>query len=418
MASPPTSPGTLPKAALYYATGNTGSNVARLALREKGYGDDEVDLRIVDVSKGENFTLSYLRLNPKATVPTLVVPIQSTLSQDVESKYKSVTDPVAIACFLDSSRSGISKTRSTSQRPAPSLSPATPDFSVAQKRIMGEMLLPFAPISPDKTPSAEHDPIPSPKFDQDDIALYNAAPGQKNSLPNLAKELKSTLEDRRSTLVGLLKSVQNQPTLPESERPRASEKVKTLWKSNLDTVELVLSVFSHADVPDADLKEESLKASRLAYYDEAGRVWAGVAERLKRINKEAVGPMMFGDQLSLADLVAHAYLARLAILAGVDASAVSGTALIEGIEAYINAFVIPTLKLKFQLPRNYDANDAIHLEGEDNITPKEKSKEDAELKGKDASASTERRTKLSVLWDTLKARESWEANLKLALGQV
>jgi glutathione S-transferase len=42
--------------------------------------------------KGENFDPTYLRLNPKATVPTLVVPLEKTLSGDVTSRFKAITE--------------------------------------------------------------------------------------------------------------------------------------------------------------------------------------------------------------------------------------------------------------------------------------------------------------------------------------
>lgn len=60
------------------------------------------------LGKGENFDPTFLRLNPKgmsqvlcvdrqynpftATVPTLVVPLQKTLSEDVDSRYRAITD--------------------------------------------------------------------------------------------------------------------------------------------------------------------------------------------------------------------------------------------------------------------------------------------------------------------------------------
>lgn len=65
------------------------------------------------LAKGENFSPSFLRINPKGTihittplaisdsrissgtVPTLVVPLQNTLAPDMESRYKAITDTEA-----------------------------------------------------------------------------------------------------------------------------------------------------------------------------------------------------------------------------------------------------------------------------------------------------------------------------------
>ncbi|KII86472.1 hypothetical protein PLICRDRAFT_700516, partial [Plicaturopsis crispa FD-325 SS-3] len=56
---------TIPKAVLYYSPQSVWSAAALLALAEKGYGHDEVDLKIVDLAKGENFAPSFLRLSAK-----------------------------------------------------------------------------------------------------------------------------------------------------------------------------------------------------------------------------------------------------------------------------------------------------------------------------------------------------------------
>lgn len=95
---------------------------------EKGYGADELDLKIVDLcmscqlsfvvlrtqphgmvcSRGRELLLRVPQVEPKGcahrtqcsqhlmpltgTVPTMVVPMQNTLSADTESRYKAVTD--------------------------------------------------------------------------------------------------------------------------------------------------------------------------------------------------------------------------------------------------------------------------------------------------------------------------------------
>jgi len=125
----------IPKAVLYYNPASAWSRAALLTLREKGYGKDEVDLRVVDTTKGEEFSPALLRLNPKATVPILVVPLKGTLGTDVETRFKVIADPKALVDFLDRSRSSASRSHSTSTAPAPSLSPATVGFETISKKL-------------------------------------------------------------------------------------------------------------------------------------------------------------------------------------------------------------------------------------------------------------------------------------------
>ncbi|TFY62911.1 hypothetical protein EVJ58_g3551 [Rhodofomes roseus] len=109
----------VPKAALYYFPTSVWCAPPLLALEEKGYGADELDLKLVDISKGENYAPSYLRLNPQATVPTLVVPLQKTLAADMESRYKAIQDSKVTlrprltfcACSLTHPRSPSSSSR-------------------------------------------------------------------------------------------------------------------------------------------------------------------------------------------------------------------------------------------------------------------------------------------------------------------
>ncbi|KAI0308231.1 hypothetical protein B0F90DRAFT_1681198 [Multifurca ochricompacta] len=103
----------IPKAVLYYD--------ARSAWSLAGYGKDELEPRLVELSKGENFSPTFLRLNPKGTVPTLVVPFENTLPADMESRYKAITETEALIAFLDKSRSIMSHTHTTSAAPAPDL---------------------------------------------------------------------------------------------------------------------------------------------------------------------------------------------------------------------------------------------------------------------------------------------------------
>lgn len=107
----------------------------------------------------------------------------------------------------------------------------------------------------------------------------------------------------------------------------------------------------------------------------------------------------------------------------------TGQSLIEKIEAHINAFVIPTLKLKFGLPRNYDSassNSGVDAGGNSGSGAPSTSESGAPTAAgatstatstADSTASEGKQVKLAALWDALRERESWGANLKVILGE-
>jgi len=61
------------KATLYTFGGSIWGAAAELAVASLGYTDDEVELKSCNLVNGENFEESFLKLNPNATLPTLVV---------------------------------------------------------------------------------------------------------------------------------------------------------------------------------------------------------------------------------------------------------------------------------------------------------------------------------------------------------
>jgi glutathione S-transferase len=50
--------------------------------------------------EGENFAPTYLRVNSKGTVPSLVVPIGVTTGQEVDTKFRALNGSIEIANFL------------------------------------------------------------------------------------------------------------------------------------------------------------------------------------------------------------------------------------------------------------------------------------------------------------------------------
>lgn len=294
-----TSRSAIPKAVLYYSPQSVWSSAVLLALHEKGYGEDEVDLKVVDIDKGQEFSPTFLRLSPKAMVPTLVVPLRGSLASDVASRFKAISDTKALIEFLDKSRSASSHTHTTSSAPAPSLSPATVAFSSASNKII--------------------DSIHTDEVSPDYLRYLNAR--DQVSLQELGKSLVPTIESRRAAIVGYLSDC-------EHGAMRMSEKTKAFWREKQAETETVLSVFNRNDI------DEYLSRSR--------NMWEiTIPDVLTRVNEELIGPYALGDQVSIADIHLSAWLFHLVRLAGGSPSD-DGDVAIKRVENRIgNGFVFP-----------------------------------------------------------------------------
>ncbi|TRM60181.1 hypothetical protein BD626DRAFT_505734 [Schizophyllum amplum] len=347
MAESPSST-TVPKAMLYYAQDSTESCVARLALIEKGYGKDEVDLKIVDLAKGENYSPSYLRLNAKATVPTLIVPLAKTLSSDVDSRYKAIVDIQKIVEFLDKSRSPMSTTNTTSAAPAPALAPATMAFSTLSHTILDDIV-----YTEDASPS--------------NLIYANAR--DEASLKATAKDLAPLLQARKAALEQYLADAQ-------SETYHASEKTKGFWQAKLVAQTVLLDIVSKADTPTGDLDADS-RAQREKFFKTAESLWSSsLKSLLTRLDKEMMGPLCGGDQLSIADLHVAAWLASLVKLAE-GSSSMDGKAVVSRLEERIGG--------GFALPKDYNTSE------------------------------NETASKIGAFWDTMRERASWKQVYEHAL---
>ncbi|KAH7916450.1 hypothetical protein BJ138DRAFT_1075366 [Hygrophoropsis aurantiaca] len=303
---------TIPKAVLYHSPDSVWSAATLLALIEKGYGDDEIDLRIVDISKGEEFAPSFLRLNSKATVPTLVVPLKSSLDPDVESRYKPITDVKTLIEFLDKSRSATSRTHTTSTAPAPSLSPATIAFAAISTKIIDEL------HSEDASPHT--------------LEYLNAR--DPASLPNLAKSLVPLLKARQDALGRYLSN-------SESEDVKFSAKTKAFWGDKKKAIDILLAALnSTASSKDAD-----------EYFSQAKQTWEVKVPRLVlTLNKDIIGPYALGDQISIADLHLSAWLTHIVKLSGGSIKD-NGDLAMKKLEQHIgNGFVIPEDFLSVVIP--------------------------------------------------------------------
>ncbi|TFK30419.1 hypothetical protein FA15DRAFT_698890 [Coprinopsis marcescibilis] len=333
----------LPKAVLYYFPRSIWSAVALLALEEKGYGPDEIDFRIVDIWKAENYDPSFLRLNPKATVPTLVVPLSNTLSEEIDSRYKAITDSIAIADFLDKSRSLVSRTHTTSNAPAPALAPATiAALSIAINII--EIL-----HSEEAAPGR---------------LRYNNARDEK-SLRQLSGEVLHIVSTRRDVLHKYLADSEN-------EVIHVSEKVKQLWRERLEPIVITARVLESADKSTEELGEAE-RNERLIFLDAGKLAWEkSLPNALLKLSKEIIGPYTLGDQISIADLHLAAWFTRVAKLSGANASD-DGKTVVEKLERYVG--------VGLKLPRDFTSE----------ANPGQR----------------EKQAKLQAFWDAIKQRPSW-----------
>ncbi|KIK96267.1 hypothetical protein PAXRUDRAFT_138839 [Paxillus rubicundulus Ve08.2h10] len=298
-----TAPSSLPKAVLYYHPASV--------CQEKGYGDDELDLRVVDISKGEEFSPTFLRLNPKATVPTLVVPLRGSLAHDVETRFKAVADPKALVDLLDKSRSATSRTNTTSSAPAPSLSPATVGFADTSSKIV----------------NAVHSEVVAPE------TLHHLNARDPQSLQALAQTLLPVLQSRHQAILKHLSDCVN-------ETIRMSNKTKAFWSEKKEATEILLQVLATGRGSHAE-----------DYFVLAKKTWENaVPDVLTRVNNDIIGPYTLGDQISIADIHLCVWLVHVVRLSG-GSSNDSGDVAIKKVEQYINtSFVLPQDFLSTPVP--------------------------------------------------------------------
>ncbi|KAG6851078.1 hypothetical protein H0H93_002970 [Arthromyces matolae] len=234
--------------------GHVQLTLSPLFREEKGYGSDEFDRKHVDLAKGDNFDPTFLRLNPKATVPTLVVPLQNTLAEDVESRYKAITETESIIDFIDKSRSAISRTHTTSAAPAPSLSPATIAFTTKSKVII--------------------DAIHSEKGDPNHLTYVNAR--NQAALRTLAQERLQGLILRQKALTMHISDA-------EQGRTNISTKTKTFWQDKKSAIEELLAVMDKCDKTDAELTGDALDV-RKQFFAEAENSWEALKDVLVKLS--------------------------------------------------------------------------------------------------------------------------------------
>jgi len=308
------------------------------------------------LAKGETFSPTFLRINSKGTVPTLVVPFEDTLSSDMESRYKAVTDTEALISFLDKSRSVMSHTHTTSVAPAPALSPATVALSSTAKSIIG--LLHSSPASPEQ--------------------LFYLNAKDLPALRKIAPSVSAFLKGRKGALERYLEE-------NETNEVRVSEKTKSFWLEKKSEIEDLLTPLDEADKSDTELSESGRK-TREEYFEKTKAAWeVGLALVLNKLTKELLaGPFALGEQISVVDVHLAAWLHELVILSGGSARD-SGTEAIARLEEHVGGGFTFTKDVPESAPRTTG------------------------LVGPVPTSTAEgRKPKLVVLWDALASRPSWK----------
>jgi len=273
-----------------------------------------------------------------------VVPVQKTLADDVESRYKALTETAAVIEFLDKSRSAMSRTRTTSTAPAPALAPATIAFATKSKSIIDDL------HSDDANPNH--------------LRYINAR--NEATLRSLADETLLALTRRQKALVQYLSNA-------DQEKIHVSGKTKAFWHEKKAAVEALLEVVENAHKTETELDNDG-QTKRVGFFAEARRAWeVALKNLLIKLNNEMIGPYSLGDQFSIADLHLASWLARVVKLAG-GAYENDGNAAIGKLEGHIGG--------GFALAKDFQVED-----------------------GKGTAIY---HSKLGAFWDVMKTRGSWK----------
>jgi glutathione S-transferase len=181
---------------------------------------------------------------------------------------------------------------------------------------------------------------------------------------------------------------------------RVSEKTSRFWEMKRVAISLILDVLEDGEKSAEELDAEA-KNKREEYFKAARASWAGLKDVVTDISKDIIGPYVLGkyghvspyvisvltveigDQLSIADLHLAAWLARIIMLSGGQASD-DGNTIVSKLEAHIGD--------SFSLPKDFSVAEARRRAG---------------LPANNIPAS-ERQARLAAFWDAIKERPSWK----------
>ncbi|EKD03543.1 hypothetical protein A1Q2_02126 [Trichosporon asahii var. asahii CBS 8904] len=303
----------VPKAVLYCWPTSALATVPRLALIEKGYSEDEYVISPVDITKGENFSHNYLKINADGecesnmhatdflltagAIPTFAVPRKETKPGAAEPIYHMLCDTAvgimevehalgnadrgqSICEFIDNCLP-VGTPAAPGGRPSPRLSPATPaDQSLSSTLI-------------DLVRQSTVDP----NFLYLSIVDKNEA-RRKWSGPQGAMLGARSLALRRYLQQYRQDVMSPAPSSQQSAEPRFISFLEQKALSN----QAILDIYT-GDAPE-DRVLEFIEASRASWT-------VHLPSTLAKLESQIVGPYCLGDDLTFADCYVVAWLAQI-----------------------------------------------------------------------------------------------------------
>ncbi|KAM0787382.1 hypothetical protein ACM66B_003467 [Microbotryomycetes sp. NB124-2] len=254
------------KAHLYWFPGSVWASVPLLTAAEKGYGDDVLEKRVVNLVKGENFSPAFLKISPKGTVPALVAPFEHTVTPEVPTKFKALADSVEIAKFLDESTLSPS-----AQHTAPKLSPATVQGSTDVKYFV------------ELVHKAD---APDPNFLLLSLRNDEERQAKNANLPG------NFLRGR-------------QEALERYQNEDGAAAFKSFYETKIKENGGLLAIYEG-------------KADASGFYKTSQEAWKNLSKLVTVLESKLKAQYLVGDQISLADVHVGAYFARILAVAGAE----------------------------------------------------------------------------------------------------
>ncbi|BEJ02858.1 hypothetical protein CcaverHIS641_0100330 [Cutaneotrichosporon cavernicola] len=271
-----------PKAVLYCWPSSFLSTVPRLCLLEKGYPEDEYEVQHVDITSGNNFSPSYLKINGNATIPTLVLP-RLDPGNDIDECRFHILDDLKVILRPPFPPS------SATRRPAPTLSPLT-----EKDRVLCEDLI---------------DLVRSPQVDPNFLEVT------ARDASELRVKLRGVqgvrLRDRQMALTQHLNIARDGASEAVANGDHKESKrwgeVVAILEDKWRTSQALVDIWSGA------VDEER----QLEYYEASRAAWTvHLPGTFAKLEVKMTGPYALGDDPSIADCYIIAWLARIVAMCG------------------------------------------------------------------------------------------------------
>ncbi|KAK4055975.1 hypothetical protein OIO90_002969 [Microbotryomycetes sp. JL221] len=237
--------------------GSVWASVPMLAALEKGYTDEVLEKRVVNL------------VAPQGTVPALVAPYEHTVDPAVPTKFKALTDSVEIAKFLDESTLSPATSHS-----APKLSPATVQGSTDEQFLIQLV---------------HKQDAPDPNFLLLSLRNDDERKAKMASLPG------EFLKGRQAALE------QYQKETADSN----DSKLKAFYETKIKENGGLIAVYEG-------------QADASGFYAKSQEAWSNLSKLVQLLEGKLQATYLVGDQISLADLHVGAYFARILAASGAE----------------------------------------------------------------------------------------------------